>query len=360
MADISKIQIESGVYDIKDTTARGDIDTINQNINTINTNITNLSNKLSLTNILKNKKVITMGDSLDITGRWGTYFINYSECDGENYGSGSAGFLSKGNTSPFENMDFNQMLNYIITNKTQSERDAIEYFILGGGINDALNNYTPTNISNAVQTFISTVKSNFVNAKLIIIPLNTFKWLKNIELERFTSIIETCKRNGVETTGDFLFWTVFTSEYNSGDSVHLTDAGYQKLAHYMLSFVNGSRNTDIQNIKFTLKANWSKLVHLGAYKKDNIVYMKGCLHYDGTLSAGTEILDFDLGNLITGSSNYNLFIPCLIYTSSQQVMSCLQIQNGTLKMGYPVNFTSLSSPYIYINTSWVVGMASDD
>ena len=34
MADISKIQIESGIYDIKDVEARNNINTINNNINT--------------------------------------------------------------------------------------------------------------------------------------------------------------------------------------------------------------------------------------------------------------------------------------------------------------------------------------
>lgn len=46
MADISKIQIESGTYDIKDTTARGDISTLQGSISTLQTNVSNLNTKL--------------------------------------------------------------------------------------------------------------------------------------------------------------------------------------------------------------------------------------------------------------------------------------------------------------------------
>ena len=131
------------------------ITNLQNEINTNTESITNLQNKINITNILKNKKTIIIGDSLSLNDGWGIKFINISKCDGENFGNGSAGFLSKGITSPYENMNFNDMLDYIITNKTNEELSEIQYLIVGGGINDALNDYTPANISTAVQNFIN-------------------------------------------------------------------------------------------------------------------------------------------------------------------------------------------------------------
>ena len=118
-------------------------------------------------NILKDKNTIIFGDSLDLSGRWGSYFINYSECSGENYGNGSAGFTSQGITPPYTDMTFIDMLNYVINNKTETQRNEIQYIIVGGGINDALNDHTPTSIASAVQSFITTAKTNFQMLKLL-------------------------------------------------------------------------------------------------------------------------------------------------------------------------------------------------
>ena len=349
MADISKIQIESGTYDIKDSTARSDI-------SNINTNISNIQNSLQTMNILKNKKVMIIGDSLDITGRWGTYFINYSGCDGTNYGNGSAGFTSQGNTAPFENMTFVQMLNSIIGNMTTTQKNELEYLIVGGGINDALNNHTPSSIESAVLSFITIAKTNFPNAKIIIFPLHTFKWLTDTEISRYQAIIDTCKNNGVMTTGDFLFWTVDDRTYDSGDHTHLSDGGYQVLAMKILSWVNGTTNALIENIGYTLNENWSISSWFSITKRDNIVYIQGILHYTGSGLTNTDkILDFDKGSYLTGSSNFNKYIPCVCYAGGFESLSTLNVKNGELLMGRPVSYTSYSNPYFYVNGSFVVG-----
>ena len=37
-------------------------------------------------------------------------------------------------------------------------------------------------------------------------------------------------------------------------------------------------------------------------------------------------------------------------------MSSVNVSNGALNCGRPVNYTSLNNPYLYINGSFVVGM----
>ena len=322
-----------------------------------NENVGILLDLIKISNILKNKKTIIIGDSLSITGRWGTNFINYSNCDGINYGNGSAGFVSTGITPPYVGDTFGDMLDDIVSNMTSDEKNDLQYLIVGGGINDALNNYTPSSIETAVQTFIDTAKTNFPNAKIIIFPINTFSWLEPINLQRYQAIIDTCKNNGIMTTGNFLFWTVDDRTYDSGDHIHLNETGYQVLANKILSFVNGSINDNVENVEFTLQANWEKFGYFHAFKRDNIVYLTGVLHYTGgTISSATNILSFTKGSYLTGDNTQNKYIPAIYYVHPNGVIGNVNVMDGYLRTGTPVNYNSLSSPYIYINGCFVVGM----
>lgn len=325
--------------------------------------ITNLQNeidtKLNITNILKNKKTIIIGDSLSLDGGWGNKFINISKCNGENYGNGSAGFLSKGITNPYQNMDFNDMLDYIIANKTNEELSEIQYLIVGGGINDALNNYSPTNISAAVQTFITKAKLNFINAKIIIIPLHTFKWLTSIQIERYSSIINTVKNNGLQTTDDFLFWTIDNREYDSGDQVHLTDTGYEFLANKVLCYINNGSINTYEEVKYTLSENWEipRGYNFQILKKGNLVEVYGILKYNGGgISGIIPILDFANGVYVTGGSTNSKYIPALFYATGNEAFSNLTVVNGKLETGRPLNYSSLSNPYVYVNGTFPIGL----
>lgn len=312
---------------------------------------------IKISNILKNKKTIIIGDSLCLTGRWGDKFVFFSGCDGEVYGNGSAGFTSEGITPPYVGDTFGEMLDDIIADKTTAEKNAIEYLIVGGGINDALNSHTISSITTAVNSFINTAKSNFPNAKIIIFPLHTFKWLTDTELSRYQAILDTCKNNGVMTTGDFLFWTTDDRTYDSGDHTHLSDAGYQIISEKILSWINGTTNSEIEAVEYTLAENWSLGTWFSIYKRDNIVYIQGILHYTGgSVTNSTKILDFDKGNLITGSSGYNKYIPTVYYSGGAEQLSSVNVSNGALNCGRPVNYSSLNNPYLYINGSFVEGI----
>lgn len=250
------------------------------------------------------------------------------------------------------------MLTSILSSKTTAEKNAIEYLILGGGINDALNSYTTAQIATNVQAFVTYAKTNLPNAKLVIFPLHTFKWLANIEVARYQSILDTLTNNGVMTTGDFIFWTVDDRTYDDGGHVHMTDAGYQMLANRILSFVLGSHNCEIENIEFTLAEDFTN-VNFAAIKIGNIVYIRGQIQYTGgTLpnNANTTILTFAKGAYLTGSANWNFYVPCIMYSGGVDANTTIAISNGNLTTGRPRNFSSLSNPYFYINGSFPVGL----
>lgn len=355
MANISKLKIEDTTYDIKDTTARSDISTLNSNVTILDDKVSQL--EIQASSLLKDKKTIIIGDSLCLEGRWGDKFVYFSGCDGEVYGNGSAGFTSEGITEPYVGMTFGEMLEDIASDMTTAEKNAIDYLIVGGGINDALNNHSPSDIKTAVNNFISDAKDNFPNAKIIIFPIHTFAWLTGVQVSRYQAILERCTDSGIMTTGDFLFWTVDDRTYDSGDHTHLTDTGYQVIANKILSWINGTTNALIENVDYTLETGWELGTWLNIFKRDNIVYVQGILHYtNGTISAPTAILTFTKGEYITGGTNYNKYLFAVYYSSGSEALSTVNVLNGQLKTGRPLTYTALSQPYVYFNGSFPVGL----
>ena len=254
-------------------------------------------------------------------------------------------------------MTFQQMLEYIIGQKTQAQLNDVEYLIVGGGINDALNSYTPASIYTAVVNFITYAKTYLPNAKIIVFPLHTFYWLKPIEHQRYMSILHACENMGVMTTSNFLWWTITDRSIDSGDHVHLTTDGYKKLAYNVLSFVNGSYGTEEEEIDFSMGSEFNN-VTLAVTRKGNTIYARGLVqHKNSTVANSQEIVAFTKGTLITGTFADNMFAPALYYGGSGSAISSINIYNGNLMTGLPLNYDSIgSSPYIYINISWRIGI----
>ena len=241
-------------------------------------------------------------------------------------------------------MSLNNSPNVIVNNSISMETDPL--------------GQTVSQIKTNVEAFILYAKTTFPNAKLIIFPLHTFKWLTNTELSRYQTILDTINNSGIMTTGDFIFWTVDDRTY-SDDNVHLTTDGYKLLANKILSFVNGSNNIEIESLGFSLGENFTN-INFSASKVGNIVYVHGQIRYNGgTLpnASDTTILSFDKGAFITGSSNFNFFIPVLLYASGHEAFTNVNIINGEMQIGRPINFSTFSNPFIYINGSFPIGIS---
>ena len=146
MADISKIQIQSGTYDIKDETAR------------------NLISQLQIPdNYFDNKKIILIGDSYgegwtpegNVTS-WQNIFISYSGINSSNVikkYQGGAGFVNIANNKNYQTL----------LEEVTSSVDITDIIALGG-YNDR--SYNGTQISNAINAFMIKAKEKFPNAKV--------------------------------------------------------------------------------------------------------------------------------------------------------------------------------------------------
>lgn len=147
MADISKIQIESGIYDIKDQGARDLIANIG------------------------NEEIILVGDSYlegvgttnPATDNFGYLLMQKLGMDGTNFhrwAEGGSSFTNPGSQG-------HNWLQLVESRKNEVTRANITKIIFAGGYND-VNANSQSDIEIAMNNTITAMKSNFVNAKVYV------------------------------------------------------------------------------------------------------------------------------------------------------------------------------------------------
>ena len=123
------------------------------------------------------------------------------------------------------------------------------------------------------------------------------------------------------------------------------------------SFLNGTEHSDFENVDFQFTSGFSKAPYFYAYRKENILYVRGIITYNGILSSGiTKILDFDLGSSITGASAYAFYLPCLYYATGATLNGTVQFIGGELRTGRPTDYSKFGNPYLYINGATPIGL----
>lgn len=150
MADISKIQIENTVYDVKDTYSR-------TNISSINTNLS----------IMNSEQTILIGDSysldrrpsIDISG-WMKKLqelLELSDANCYKIQDNGGGFTKVGSLGTFETA---------LTNLSVTDASLIKNIIVCGGLNDI--DATKSTIKTAIHSFMTYCNTNYPNAKVYI------------------------------------------------------------------------------------------------------------------------------------------------------------------------------------------------
>lgn len=237
MADISKIQIESGTYDIKDSTARSDINTINNSITQINGNIENINSALE---ILNNKKFIFIGDSYNTTDTpsGGTQIVPWSSlvktylglADSQYYTSGvsGAGWHVTGNKFITQLQNFENT----ITNK-----ESITDIYVLGGIND--NPLEPSDVYNEILTFASYAKTNYPNA---MVTIGIISWAEYTAskinlIKKMDYYLSACNQSNIRFISEAYTWYHTYNTYQSDG--HPTSAGSQRIALNLANYIKG-------------------------------------------------------------------------------------------------------------------------
>ena len=230
MADISKITIESGTYDIKDTTARS-------SISTLSGNLTNLQNQI---NLIDTKKYIFIGDSYNTTDTpvGGTQIVPWSSLvktylglsDSQYYSSGSsgAGWHVTGNKFITQLVDFNS----IITNK-----DEITDIYVLGGIND--NPLSPSDVYDEILYFADYAKEHFPNAMVTIgiISWATYTASKINLIKKMDYYASTVSKDNLRFISNAYTWYHIYNQYQ--DDGHPTENGSKRIAMNLANYIKG-------------------------------------------------------------------------------------------------------------------------
>lgn len=214
MADISKITIESGTYDIKDVVARS------------------------------KKHMVVIGDSFSTTtynpveSAWYTIVANKLNLTCHNYAQDSAGYVHRGNL----NKDFSDEVDDAIADTSFNNND-VRLVIVYGGLNDMNSTDIPNLTGNAYLVFTK-INTNFPNAKVVCMGINSwFSGLYNdnqiTSLNHFLNLRRDCAGLGLIFILSSL-WLLADSDCYDSINGHPNVYGNAVTATNVLSSLYGS------------------------------------------------------------------------------------------------------------------------
>lgn len=231
MPDISKIQLEDVVYNIKDETARN-------SINTINDEITQLK---SAKKYFANRKIIFIGDSYgtgqnelsEQTSPWTVLVPQYLGLNANQYYTNSV------NGSGFKHgTTFQTQLSTVAQNITN--KNEITDIIIIGGYNDRY--YSSSEIDTKMSEFFTYAKTTFPNADF---KLACVGWSKDYDVRQSIAvnvipIYTKCGKYGCQylTNCEYILhnYSLF-----SNDKYHPNQNGQNELSYYLATAIlNGS------------------------------------------------------------------------------------------------------------------------
>ena len=341
MPDISNIQLKGTdgqveTYEIKDETARNDIQTINNTLDNLN----------------KPKKYAFMGDSYgdgytpdgNVTS-WITLLANKLGLESGSYISTHQG----GYRFAYSNSDYN----YIKLLQNLANDDNLTDMYVCGGFND--NSSSENDIELGIQNFYNLFKTKFPNAKL---HIGFIGWSKNgTSLQRLPLTFSYYKKSCNKLNIDFLNGCEFALhnyfKYFASDGIHPNQTGQNSIANALYDCITkGNANVvEIENLYFTLVSGVIANSNTRMILNNGIVtaIMNGgsqnamILTFTETLtqSGNVPVKIADITNGLAVGTNYNdcIFqgVPCVVQNNSNQYSTKILdfiIKNGEL---YVVN-----------------------
>lgn len=343
MPDISKIQLDSAVYNIKDETARNNLQTFETNTNQ---EIANL--KISK-NYFSNKKFLLIGDSYaegytpdgNITS-WQEEFINLTGLTNtiRKY-QGGAGFVNISNNKTF------QTLLEEVTNDAN-----ITDIVVLGGYNDTA--YNEIQINNAFKSFQLKANEKFPNANIYIgaigcstdgskiYPLNSL-------IRKYKTYAPICNMGYLKNI-EYSLHEYFRSF--SSDGYHPNSHGQYIIALSLIqALLTGSADIQFEYTNIDITPNTDITLEnfntFGCTLSNNIVEVSnqnegGIFRFKTPITGGGRNTTIEIGTLTSGyiiGSEYPICrIPVKIVIGCTEghknAMGLLTIRNGKIYLGF--------------------------
>lgn len=334
--DISKIQLENAVYNIKDQTARTAIENILQ----------------TLEKLQKPKKYVFMGDSYgdgyspdgNVTS-WITLLVNKLNLTSGQYISTHQG----GYRFAYSSSDYNYIK---LLNALTSDNDLTDMYVCGG-YND--NSASENDILLGIQNFNTLFQQKFPNAKL---HIGFIGWSKNGgSLQRLPLTFKYYKKSCESLQIDFMDGCEYALhnyyKYFASDGIHPNQAGQNSIANALYDCITKGKANVIEvegfyfqpvsgiiansNTRMILNNGIVTAIMNGGSQNSMVLKFNEVL----TQTGNTPTKIADITNSLAVGTNYNdcLFqgVPCVVQDGSNQYSNKILdfiIKNGEL---YVVN-----------------------
>lgn len=265
MPSISKIEIEEGTFDIKDTTARNgvetnkqsiesinnniisiksDIETTNNNLNNTNENVSNNTTSINNLNTEKQDKlteIVLFGDSwtdpTSLDAIWGNLIGEELGLTVHNYAKSGA-YMSGTDSISLEN----QVENYHISDVDKTK---VKFIVILGGINDFINNVAYNVLSGKLIEQIELLKGYSPQAKILYVS-NTRYYYDKDQGDYWCGVHEDLRNESKIVTYN-MFDTMGPEVFNKNNYFHLTQVGQRIMLSNIIACLTGGEIQYFQN-----------------------------------------------------------------------------------------------------------------
>lgn len=205
------------------------------------------------------KKAVLIGDSYlrEYAGNagWGGFFETATGFECTRFKSGGAGFIRKGDSDTEAGLNFTEMAEKARTTMTLAERRKVDIVVCQGGINDlAALSPSESEFRGAVNEFCNKARSVFPYARILVcMSMCSKEYMGNVTLNGAVRNLYGSIQGGACLANNSPWWfqNLDFSEYNRGDDIHPSDAGYRFLGRMIARAVD---NPDIAR-PFTMTNN---------------------------------------------------------------------------------------------------------
>ena len=338
MADISKIQLDDDVYNIKDAKARSDL------ADYMTSNDTEIANLKVPKAFFAGKKFILIGDSYgqgytpdgDVTS-WQEFFITLTGLTNtiQKY-QGGAGFVNISNNKNFQTL----------LEEVTSDNNVTDIVVLGGYNDTAYNN---TQINNAIKSFQLKANEKFPNANIYI---GAIGWSNDSsKIYTLNNLISKYKTNAPLCNCAYLTNIEYSlHEYFdsfSSDGIHPNSHGQYWIALNLIqALLTGSADVHFPyaniNITPATGVTFSNLNALGCVLSNDILEISSqsrpSISFSPAITASGRSTEIELGTITSGyiiGSSYpicNIPVKTFIQATGGyfNAIGLLIIKNGKL------------------------------
>lgn len=298
------IEITNETYWVNTANYNAQVEEYRKNVQALSAKVDNISTDV---NVLKNKKIIFVGDSFiaNYERSWATYAKEYLNVDGYIWGVGGSGFAVK----DYQWIDVMKNRENLVDNKEE-----ITDIIFGSGGND--NSYSYSQIYNAMAEIKKYINSTYPNAKISVCFLGWTGVQSNrlIYSDGRNAYMTNCAKLGFRYLKG-CEWVLHNYKYlkdntsvNENDYLHPTDDGCLQLGLAVTeAYLNGS--VDIyydENVMLTKGSDLLALnggtyfriiLHNETIEIENFGYMNMVIKDSLTYARTLNIATFETPNL---------------------------------------------------------------